>query len=217
MAGLQTVIDNATSIIFGRTKVASQTVSRSGRILTAEVVSGIPFQFEVSTSEGLTYSGNRSLLEEIDRLDISETSTIDFGSTNTGLAYLTEYQGDISSAELGDITLNGFGTDEIYMNTLSVTGSGTLFKAGDFIQPDTGYNYPYTVAVDVPYSASANLVVQVHRPVIAQSGYSFFGKGLNVGVDCTFEVRMFTKPSYTVLPYDRVAFNSPFQLIEVIT
>jgi len=216
MAGLQSIVDNAVSISLNRTKVAAQSVSRSGIIKTSEIISGIPFHFDIEMSQGLSYSANRELIEELDRIDIVEAGTIDIGLTNPGLAYITEYQGDISSAELGDITLNGFGGDDIYMNTLSVTGSGTLFKAGDVIQPDTGYNYPYTVAVDVPYSASANLVVQVHRPVIEQSAYTFFGKGLNVGVDCTYRVKMFKKPTYTILPHDRLVFNSSFKLVEVI-
>ena len=63
---LQTIIDNATFITIKRKKLASQSVSRSGRVLTAEVASAEPYRFIVGMHEGLAYSSNRDLVETLD-------------------------------------------------------------------------------------------------------------------------------------------------------
>ena len=217
MAGLQTIIDNAVAISINRKKVAAQTISRSGRIKTSEIVSAVPYQFSVSMHQGLTYSANRALTEEIDRLDITEESNINIGGTNAGLSYITAYQGDISSAELGDIYCVEYNGKNLIINTTNVTGAGTLFKAGDYIQPDSGYRYVYTVTEDVAFTTSANLSIPVHRAVIAQTGYTFANKGLLVGSDVSWRVKMVSKPNYTIVPYDRLAYDNKFELIEVIT
>jgi len=211
---LQNIVDNATSISFNRGKLAAQTISRSGRVLTSEVVSSQPFQFDITMSPGLKFSTNRALIEEIDRLDIVETGTIDFGGTNTALSYLTAYQGGVVNTGL--ITINGYAGANLYINAASLTGSGYLFKAGDVIQPGAGYKYPYTVTADVVFSTDANVTIPVHRPIIAQTGYTMAGSALTVGPACTYQVKMMSKPSYTVVPNDRLVFNSAFKLIEVI-
>ena len=99
---LQTIIDNATYITFDTKKVASQSISRSGRLLTAELASANPYRITVGMHQGLKYSENRGLLQDIDALDITEEATIDIGGTNSGLSYITAYQGD--SSGIGSVT-----------------------------------------------------------------------------------------------------------------
>ena len=91
--GIQTIIDRASFITVDKKKLASQTISRSGKLLTAEVTSNRPYRFVIGVNPGYSYSGNRDLLEELDSLDITTEENVDIGSTNTGLGYITELKG----------------------------------------------------------------------------------------------------------------------------
>ena len=214
---LQTIVDNATYITIDKKKIAAQSVSRSGIVLTAERTSVVPYRFIIGMHEGLTYSTNRGLLEDIDALDVTAEATIDFGDTNTNLSYVTAYQGGITG---GNMTSVGSNAKELYVNCAGLSGGGTLFKKGDFLQPvgTTGaYRYPYQVTADVSYSTSANVTIPVHRPVISQDGVGLTGGNVNKGVDVRFKVKMATKPSYSIVPHDRISFSDDFELIEIVT
>lgn len=212
---LQTIVNNATYVTIDKKKVAAQSVSRSGVVLTAERTSVVPYRFIIGMHEGLTYSTNRGLLEDIDALDVTTESTIEFGDSNSGLAFLTKYQGD--STGIGSITITGSSAATLIINA-SAAGSGTfLFKKGDYIQPASGYRYPYQVTADVAHTTANPVVIPIHRPFIEQSGYSLNGKSLLVGNDVTFKVKMVLKPSYSAVPIDRISFTDDFELIEIIT
>lgn len=215
--GIQTIIDNATSLTIDKGKVAAQSVSRSGVVLTAERATNVPYRFNVSMHEGLTYSTNRDLLEDLDTLDVTAEESIDIGSTNTGLAYVTAYQGGITG---GTITSNGSDGLELYVDCSGLSGSGTLFKKGDFLQPQgntAGYRYPYQVTSDVSFSTGANVTIPVHRPVISQDGVSLSSGNVVKGSDVSFKVKMQEKIDYTIVPHDRIRFNGRFNLVEIIT
>ncbi len=212
---IQTIVNNASSITIDRHKTSGQTISRSGIVRTAELASNIPWFFTIEMHNGLTYSTNRAVTEEIDRLDRTIEEEINIGLTNTGLAYITAYQG---TATLTSATINSVSGSNIYLNCSSIgAGSGYLFKKGDYIQPSSSYRYPYTVTADVAYTTSSNVTIPVNRPVISQTGYTFAGKSIKVGSNVTWRVKMFKKPTYTIVPYDRIQWDSEFQLVEIIT
>ncbi len=213
---LQTIVDNATYITFDTKKVASQSISRSGRLLTAELASANPYRITVGMHQGLKYSENRDLLQDIDVLDITEEAEIDIGSTNSGLSYVTAYLGGITS---GNMTAVGFNGKNLYVNASGCSGSGTLVKKGDFIQPagnTSTYRYPYQVTSDVSFSTGSNVTIPVHRPVIAQDGVALTSGNIKRGNDVDFKVKLLVKPSYSIVPHDRIAFDEDFEMIEVI-
>jgi len=213
---IQTIVDRATFLSIDKRKVASQSISRSGRLKTAEVAGAVPYRFIVGVHEGAKYSENRAVLEELDRLDVTVEEQIDIGDTNSGLSYITAYQGGIAS---GTLTLNSVANSNIYVNAASVTGSGTLFKKGDFLQPagnTNGYRYPYQVTSDVAFSTSSNVTIPVHRPVISQDGVALNTGNIKTGKDVHWFVKMITKPSYTILPHDRFTLDNDLELVEVI-
>lgn len=214
--GIQTIVDRATFLTVDKRKLASQSISRSGRVKSAEVTSAVPYRFTVGVHEGAKYSENRGLLEQLDALDVTTEEQIDIGKTNTGLSYITSYQGGITS---GTITCVGFDGSELYVNTSGVAGSGTLFKKGDFLQPvgnTGGYRYPYQVTSDVSYSAASNVTIPVHRPVISQTGVALTSGNVNKGSDVEWYVKMTNKPAYTILPYDRFSLDDNLELVEII-
>ena len=200
---LQTIIDNATYI------------SRSGVVLTAERATNVPYRFKVGMHSGLKYSTNRDLLEALDALDVTEESTIDIGDTNSGLSYITAYQGGITS---GTLTLASVSGSTINVNAGGVSGSGTLFKKGDFLQPlVSSYRYPYQVTSDVSFSTGSSVAVPVHRPVIAQDGVTLTSGNIATGKDVHFKVKLTKKPIYRIVPHDRIQFQSAFEMVEIIT
>lgn len=215
---LQTIIDNATFININKRKVAASSISRSGHIKTADRGVGF-YQFSVGMHAGLQYSTNRGVLEDLDTVDVITESNVSLNN-NTNMNYLTAYQGDIEQAQLDNITMVGSDASEIYINCSAATGSGTLFKKGDFIQPqgNTGtYRYPYQVTSDVAFSTGANVTVPVHRGVLPQDGVALTSGGIRVGNAVRFHLIAMQMPTYNVVPYDRIEFSGDFQLMEVIT
>jgi hypothetical protein len=215
--GFQTIINNASDITIDRRKAASTVITRSGHLRTAERLPSV-YLFNVNVADGLTYSTNRSLIEELDRLDRTIEEEINIGTSNTGLAYITQYQGNLTPAQINQITVTSATGGNIVLNTTSVSGSptGDIFKKGDYIQLDTNYRYPYTVTADVTFSGSS-VTVPINRGFISQTGYTVSGKGIEVGSDVTWRVKALQNPTYSIIPYDRISFSGAFQLVEVIT
>ncbi len=209
---IQTFLDRATFLTVDKRKVSAQTITRSGQVKTAEVASANPYRFAFGVTAGYTYSENRGALEELDSLDITVEENIDIGTTNTNLSYLTALQGTLG----GSPTITSASGLSIVVNTGGATGSGTALKKGDFIQPGTGYRYPYQVTADVTWNASS-ITVPIHRPFLTQSGYTVSGKPLLLGSAVTWNVKMVNKPSYTVLPHDRFSLDNDVELVEIIT
>ena len=220
---LQTIIDNATYLEINKQKVAATSVSRSGRILTAERVNAIPYRFKVGMHSGLTYSDNRDLVEALDALDTIVSSNVDIGASNSNLNYITSYQGSANSSQLNQLVMSSTGTANLVIDTSGVTATGlsgsNLFVVGDVIQPagDTGtYKYPYNVTSNVAWNARS-VTVPVHRPVLTQSGVALTSGGVRVGTNCRYHLKLVKKPKTRVLPHNRLGFTEDFELVEVIT
>ena len=214
----QTIIDNATFITIDKRKTTAMSVSRSGHVKTAERQPSV-YKFTVGSVPGLKYSENRGVLEDIDTADRVTEANISLAN-NSGMNYITAYQGDVTDAELNDIVMVGGDGKELYINCSGVTGSGTLFKKGDFVQPAGNsniYRYPYQVTSDVSFSASANVTIPVHRPVLSQTGQVITSGGLRTGTECRFHVKAMTCPTYSIVPYDMIQFAGDFEFVEIIT
>ena len=216
MAGLQTIIDNATFMTISNRPLTGSSVSRSGQYKTAERGPS-PYSISFGMHDGLTYSTNRDTLQALDNLD--RTTEANISITNTaGMGYLTaNLNGQTNNA----CTVLGYNGADLYVNASGATGSGTLFKAGDYLQPlgnTSTYRYPYQVTTDTTGTFNAsNVTVKLNRPVLSQSGVALTSGGLRLGNDIRFHVKMFTFPEYSVVPHDRISFSNDFELIEVIT
>ena len=216
---IQTIIDNAVTITFDRRKVVGQTVSRSGIVKIGSIASKIPWVMSIEMHPGLRYSTSRSLTEEIDRLDRVFTETIDIGSTNPALNYITKYLGDFTPTQISQMTVNNASGLVITFDMSSVVGDTSgdvVFRKGDFVSLAGGYKYPYTVTADVVRGSASTINVPINRPFIDQQGFTEGGAVPTVGSDVTWEMIMTKKPSYAVVPHDRLEFNGIFELVEVV-
>jgi hypothetical protein len=216
---LQTIIDNAMSIRIERKKLSGQTVSRSGEIRISSVANQVPWVMSVTMHPGLKYSTNRALVEELDRVDRVETQVINIGGSNPGLSYITDYQGTLSGNQLDQITIDSANATTIVANMSLVAGdvsSDIVFEPGDYIQPAGNYLYPYTVTEQVTRGTGTTVNVPINRPFITQPAYTLAGNGIFVGPEVTWRVVMTNRPSYNVVPYDRLEFSGDFVFAEVI-
>ena len=221
--GLQDVINKTGFITIDKRKVTAESISRSGHYKTAERSPAI-YNFTVGAPQGLTYSTNRDLLQDLDTLDRINEANVDIGANNTSLSYITGYQGDANATiHTTKHEIVAFSGSTLYIQSDSWPASDYLFKKGDFIQP-TGntnvYRYPYQVTSDVPNASSSNISVPVHRPILSQEGQTILtgAKGnYRYGSDVRFHVKCLKNPIYSVVPYDLIDFDGDFELIEVIT
>jgi hypothetical protein len=216
---LQAVINNAVTIQVDRRKIAGQTISRSGLVKISSVASNVPWQITVDMSQGLKFSRNRALVEEIDRLDRTAIEVVDIGGSNPGLAYITRYQGALNSTQISQMRVASGANLTLTLNVANVTGtSGTtvIFEPGDYVQLAGNYKYPYTVTSRVLRGASSTVEVPINRPFIDQPGYTEVGASVIVGNDVTWQVVMSKKPGWRVAPGDLLQFTEAFELVEVI-
>jgi len=219
---LQTIIDNATYVEFNIREQFASTLSRSGHYKTADRNVNV-YSFKIGMHDGLKYSTNRSVIQDIYTTGSTNEANISLNN-NSGMNYLTEYQGSLSSGQQAEVTLNSTFGSEIYVDTTGVTGNVSgythLVKKGDFIQPkgntDT-YRYPYQVTSDVAWSSAANITIPVHRPILSQDGVALTSGGAKFGNDVRWQVKITNLPKYTIAPHDLLQFSADFELIEVIT
>lgn len=227
MSGLQTIINNASAISINRPKLAGHTISRSGRVKTIGVASAIPWQFSITIDDGLRYSENRALLEELDRIDRVLPTTIDIGATNAGLRYITAYEPLLSIQQLRDCTILSTGTNSINIDVSHLTNIGSqdlIFRKGDYIQPggqgtnEDDYPYPYTVTEDIVKGVLSSRPIPLSRPFIPTSAVNVVNAayGVRTGHFVTWTVIVLSKPSYKLLPGDRIGWSGDFELLEVI-
>ena len=214
----QTIIDNATYLTINKRKTTAASVSRSGHIKTAERNPSV-YSFTVGSVPGLKYSTNRGVLEDIDSADRITESNISL-SNNTGMNYITAYQGSLNQTALDAMVMVGATGNVLTINMSASSGSGTAFKKGDFIQPkgSTGtYRYPYQVTEDVTFSTGSAVAVKVHRPILAQTGVALTSGGIRVGTAVRFHVKALECPTYSIVPHDRIEFDGDFMFAEIIT
>ena len=86
---LQTIIDNATYLDIDIRKQSGSTLSRSGHYKTADRNVNV-YSFKVGMHEGLTYSTNRGVIQDIYTTGATNESNISLNNNNH-TNYLTAY------------------------------------------------------------------------------------------------------------------------------
>jgi hypothetical protein len=226
---LQTIIDSAVTIEINKSKLVAQTLSRSGRLLTASRNWANPWRFTVSPKPIWDWATNRNLIEPIMNSDRVSIQTLQLGQ-NTGSAWLIEYQGTAprTSGVLDNVYLSTYSGSALTVNVSGITGSYTLVKAGDIIQmagtgsDDLEYRYPYTVTADVSVTTGdTTKVINVHRGFIAQANYDPLSstnnqRKIKVGTACKWYVQVTQLPNIKMIPGGFAEFTGDFGLTEAI-
>ena len=221
---IQSIIDSAQQIEIDRRRMVGQTVSRSQRIKTAERSTAQPWKFKITPPAQMSWSTGRVIAESIstgDRVTEYEISL----NNNSGMNYITAYQGNLRQAQLDDLTIASTGTSTLTLTNLPNIGSSALvglvstttvlFAAGDIIQPANS-RYPYAVTSTVLRGANTTTSVTLNRALITSEGIALNGQHIKVGNSCTWRVVLTIMPTYTLIYGQRMQYNGDFELIEKI-
>jgi hypothetical protein len=179
----------------------------------------------VTFDAALPYSTSRDIIEELDRLDRGNEEQINIGISNTGVSWITAYQGDMTANARATANLvvalsgNNVIINAATLRSAGVSNTSFVARAGDYVSfgANAQYRYPYTVTTDVVLGTDANVTLSLHRPLIPQSGFTITGNSMRWGSDVTWSVKMYQKPNYIINPGRLITFDGAFQLIEVIT
>lgn len=204
---LNTILINSEWIGINDHRFIGQVVSRNQRISTAEVLTVVPFSFEMKPHDYLLYSKNRGLLNSLRIPDKSLEQYLNFGATGW-LSYI-QYQGDMSSGaiEVAEWQITS-AAKVLVLGSLPSIGAGLyIVKAGDFCQVG---RYSYIATADVVRGSGLTVNIPVHRnlitplltPVAAVIGQygTTVAMGGNSYTGCTFAVILRDYPIYSLMP-----------------
>lgn len=223
---LQTILSISESVGINDHRFVGQTVSRNQKITTSEILTVVPFGFELKPMNYLRYSQNRGVLNELRIPDKALTQYLNFGST--GWVNYIKYQGDMTEAQIEACEWQVASANKVLVlgSLPAITSTKYLFKAGDFVQVGL---YSYIVTADVMRGSGSTVNVPVHRSLIDALTSTVglvageFGTTVSMGGDTytgvTFPVVLRDYPTYTLVPIANDSFiqwNGGFSAFESV-
>lgn len=204
---LNTILSISESVGINDQRFVGQMVSRNQRISTAEILTVVPFSFDMKPMNYLRYSENRNLLNSLRIPDKALEQYLNFGST--GWANYIKYQGDMTGVQIGSCQWQTASANKTLVlgNLPSMSFSSYIVKAGDFCQVG---RYAYIATADVIRGAGTTVNIPVHRnlitavvsPIDAVIGQ--YGTTVSLGgssyIGTTFPVILREYPTYTLVP-----------------
>lgn len=222
---LQTILSICESIGINDQRFVGQTVSRNQKIITSEVLTVVPFVFDLKPMNYLLYSQNRGTLNSLRMPDRALEQYLTFGTT--GWLNYIKYQGEMTSAQIGACNWQAASAlKSLVLGSLpSIASTAVLFRVGDFVQFG---RYSYIVTADVLRGSSTTVTVPVHRNLIAgttspiplvagQFGTTTGFTETYTGI--TFPVVLREYPTYTLVPMTNDSFiqwNGGFKAFESV-
>lgn len=195
-------------------RFVGQMLSRNQRISTSEVLTVVPFAFDMKPMQYLYYSQNRTLLNSLRIPDKALEQYLNFGVT--GWKNYIEYQGDLSSAQIDACEWQTSSANKTLVlgNFPSGIPSTTyVVRIGDFCQVG---RYAYIATSDVQRGSGSTVNIPVHRnlidtlvsPVGAVIGE--YGTTISMGgssyTGVTFPIILREYPTYTLVPITNDSF-----------
>lgn len=211
---LQSIINSATAIEINRTKLVAQSVSRSGRILTAARNWSNPWRFTIVPRPVWQWDATtRAIFEDVINGDRNTVYTVNFGVS--GQSWVNQYLGNhtLSSNQLSGVTVSSVSGNSMTLNVSSVTNGVYVLRKGDVIQP-VGHRYVYTVANDPGPKSASTMTITLNRGYITDGVGA--GAGVKVGAGCDYRVLVTNMPTMRFINKDLVEFTGEFTLIEEI-
>lgn len=184
-----------------------QVVSRNQRISTSEILTVVPFAFEMKPMNYLYYSENRDLLNSLRIPDKALAQYLNFGTT--GWKSYIKYQGDMNSGQIATCAWQTASANKtLVLGSLpSISSSAYIVRAGDFCQVGL---YSYIATADVQRGSGSTVNIPVHRNLIATLSSTVpavigeYGTTVSMGgstyTGITFQVILRDYPTYTLTP-----------------
>jgi hypothetical protein len=210
---LSLILANSESVGINDQRFVGQVVSRNQRISTSEIITVVPFAFEMKPMNYLLYSRNRALLNSLRIPDKALTQYINFGST--GWVNYIAYQGEMTSGQIATCQWQTSSANKnlVLGNLPTISSSTVMVRAGDFCQVGL---YAYIATADVLRGSGSTITIPVHRnlitavtsPINAVIGQ--FGTTVSMGgttyTGTTFQVVLRDYPTYTLIPMTNDSF-----------
>jgi hypothetical protein len=223
---LQTILSICESVGINDQRFVGQTISRNQKIITSEILTVVPFAFEMKPMNYLYYSRNRAVLNSLRIADKALEQYLNFGTT--GWKNYIQYQGELNSEQISACQWQTSSANKtLVLGSLpSVSSSTYIVKVGDFVQVG---RYSYIVTADVQRGAASTVDIPVHRnlietlvsPVAAVIGE--YGTTVSMGgstyTGITFPVILREYPTYTLVPITNDSFiqwNGGFKAFESV-
>jgi hypothetical protein len=210
---LTTILSISESVGINDHRFIGQTISRNQKIFTSEMMTVVPFQFELRPMNYLLYSQNRALLNSLRIPDKANEQYLNFGVT--GWLNYIKYQGDMTSGQIAtcEWQTSSANTTLVLGSLPAISASAYIVKAGDFCQVG---RYSYIATQDVQRGGASTVNIPVHRnlivtltsPVAAVIGQ--FGTTTSLGGNAytgvTFPVILRDFPTYALIPMTNDSF-----------
>lgn len=210
---LQNILAICESVGINDQRFVGQTVSRNQRIITSEILTVVPFAFEMKPMNYLLYSRNRGVLNSLRIADKAFEQYLNFGTT--GWKNYIQYQGELNSVQISACQWQTSSANKTLVlgNLPSVSLTTYIVREGDFVQVG---RYAYIATADVQRGTNSTVNIPVHRnlieplvsPVNAVMGE--YGTTISMGGDTytgiTFPVILREYPTYTLNPITNDSF-----------
>ncbi len=205
---LTQILDISESITINDHRFVGQMISRNQRISTSEILTVVPFAFEMKPMNYLLYSQNRALLNSLRIPDMALAQYLNFSVT--GWSSYIAYQGDMTSEEIAACQWQTASADKLLVlgSLPSIDAGLYIVKTGDFCQVGL---YSYIATEDVLRGAGSTVDIPVHRNLIetltstVNAVIGEYGTTVAMGGDTytgvTFQVILRAYPTYTLIPF----------------
>lgn len=204
---LTTILRISESVGINDQRFVGQVVSRNQRMSTSEIITVVPFAFEMRPMNYLRYSENRGVLNSLRIPDKSLEQYLNFGST--GWVNYIKYQGDLNAGQIASCQwqTSSAAKNLVLGNLPSISSAAYIVRTGDFCQVG---RYAYIATQDVVRGGGSTVTIPVHRnligtlsaPVAAVIGQ--YGTTISLGgasyTGTTFPVILRQYPTYTLTP-----------------
>lgn len=211
---LQKIIDSAQQITIDRSPPVAMTMSRGQYLKTAERGARI-WRFVVTPSQGWRWEDYRDEIEDLDAADRISEHTINIGTSNSKLSWMTAYRGDLTTSQRTNLFIksNTIPNQLVLNCNVAINVGQVLFRKGDYIQP-FGSRYPYTVTSDVVAAAGdGDFEVSLNRSVLSTVT---FGQSVSIGNAVSWRVKITKFPRYIITPGRIITWEDDFELTEVL-
>ena len=223
---LNTILSIAEQVGINDQRFVGQVISRNQRISTSEIMTVVPFAFEIKPMNYLYYSQNRDLLANLRYYDRSLEQFLNFGVT--GWKSYIKYRGQLTGSQISACQWQiSSANKNLVLGNLPIVSSGTyIVRTGDFCQVG---RYSYIATEDVTRGTGTTVNIPVHRnlinelvsPVAAVIGE--YGTTISMGgstyTGITFPVILRDYPTYTLLPITNdsfISWNGTFKAFEAV-
>jgi hypothetical protein len=210
---LTSILEISESVGINDHRFVGQVLSRNQRISTSEILTVVPFQFNLQPMNYLLYSESRALLNSLRIPDKSLEQYLNFGAT--GWKNYIEYQGEMTGVQAAACAWQTTcAAKNLVLGSLpSIGSSAYIVREGDFCQVG---RYSYIATSDVTRGGGSTVNIPVHRnlltpvtsPLAAVIGE--FGTTISMGgytyVGITFPVILRDYPTYTLIPMTNDSF-----------